>query len=182
MGMIIRRGEDDFEDLPLGMRDAILANYFDVGIHEYEGKQTQRVVLLFELADRRTDGKRFLLGKEFNASLSSKSSLYAFLCDWRGVGFSPEDLKAFQMDRLLGKPATLQLSRQQNPRSRRIYTEIDAIFRARRRADPLTVETPSEYIPEWVQRRIDTQIIPGYPSAPQGSGHASEDFTDDIPF
>jgi len=181
-GLIVRRGEDDFEDLPLGNRDAILANYFDIGIHEYEGRQAHRVVLLFELADRRSDGKRFLLSKEFTACLNRQAFLYLFLVDWRGVDFTPAELKGFEMNRLLGKPATLRLGHQVNEKTSRAYTEIDAIFRALRSAEPMKVETPPEYIPPWVQRRIDAQIIPGYPRTLPDMPDQEEALSDAIPF
>jgi hypothetical protein len=48
----------------------------------------------------------------------------------------------------------------------------------------MTVETPPDYIPVWVQRRIDTQIIPGYPRVlPETEApERDEVLTDDIPF
>jgi hypothetical protein len=129
------------------------------------------------------DGKRFVLGKEFNASLSRKATLYLFLVDWRGLDFTPEQLEGFDLDKILHKPATLRLSRKMNERTGKTYTEIDSIFRARKLSTPLQVETPETFIPSWVQRRIDSQIIPGYPrDLSDAAPSREEEFTDDVPF
>lgn len=74
------------EPIPRGRQPAVLALHYDLGIHQdYPNERPKpKVALLFELAERRADGQRFTIGKEFTASLYDTANLRGFLEDWRG--------------------------------------------------------------------------------------------------
>ena len=63
----------------------------------------------------------------FTLSLSEKSKLRPFLENWRGVAFTPEQLKGFNVAKLLGAPAFVQLKH--NESNGRTYCNIASIMR-----------------------------------------------------
>jgi hypothetical protein len=167
MGMIVRRGENDFEPTPPGLHDAVCVNYFDLGIqHGWQDKLQPKVVLLFELAARMSNGKRFHVSKEFTASLGEMAALRSFLEAWRGRTFTEAELEGFDLDGLIGAPCALNLIDKVKD-SGKSFIEVAAVMRLTRGSQPMVSETSRDYVPAWVKRKIDNQIIPGYPSQAQ---------------
>lgn len=78
----------------------------------YEGqtKQAHKLLLQFEVTDPdncRDDGAPHVVSKRFTASLHPKAALRGFLEAWRGRPFTPEELRAFDLQALLGAPCLL---------------------------------------------------------------------------
>jgi hypothetical protein len=155
------------EPIPRGRLPAVLAMHFDLGIHQdYPNERPKpKVALLFELAERRADGQRFTIGKEFTASLYDTANLRAFLEDWRGAPFSEAELERFKaegfaLEALHGKPCTLTIADKPRRTGRGCYAEIIGIARALRGAPELLVETPETYVPDWVALRMSEALPP----------------------
>lgn len=209
MGMIVRRGENDFEPIPPGLHDAVCVNYFDLGLQPgYQGKVQAKVILLFEIAARQSNGKRFHVTKMFTASLGETAALRGFLEAWRGQAFSEAELSGFDLDNIRGKGCALNLIEKTQDNGK-VFVEVAAVIRLQRGTLPLVPETSSDYVPAWVQRKIDGQIIPGmqearqraqapaasrppaqgtyspppeYRAMPRPARAPSDGFADDIPF
>ncbi len=180
--MIVSRSDKDYEPLPLGLIPAICVNYFDLGWQRgYRDKPQHKVVLLFELEAKRNDGTRFLATKKYTASLGEKANLLKDLQSWRGVAFSAQELKGFDLDAIKGKPCQLNLVQivkgNGDP-----YVVVDAILRPHRSWKPFTPETSPDFVPDWVLEALEQQIPhdidPRYPDPSPGE----EDYTDDLPF
>lgn len=208
MGVIVRRGETDFEATPMGLQDAVCVNVFDVGLQRWDDKTQHKVVVLFELAERRSDGKPFTLHKMFTASLHDRATLRGFLEGWRGKAFTPQELAdGWDLDRIIGVSCQLNLVEKQTP-DRRTYIEIASVMRPRVN---LVAATPRSYVPEFVRRKRESQVIPeleaararqaaaaqapraegtysppppyqARPSTPPPAPPPDEEFNDDIPF
>lgn len=156
MGTVVRRGEDDYEPAPLGLQDAVCVTYYDIGLQRWDEKVQPKVILYFELAARKSDGRPFTISKEFTQSLGERASLRAFLENWRGRGFSADELEGFDLDNLVGKSCQINLIERPSKKGGS-YVEIAAIMRPRVKTVPVTART---YVPDWVQRKIDGQVIP----------------------
>lgn len=81
-------------------------------VYEGESKSAHKLLLQFELCDadaRRDDGAPHTVSKRFTASLHPKAALRQFLEAWRGRPFTPEELRGFDLPKLLGQTCLLGL-------------------------------------------------------------------------
>lgn len=90
--------------------------------HEYQGKLTGKDVRevavgweVFPENDegeivRRSDGQPYTVWHRYNISFDVRARLRIDLEAWRGRAFTAEEMKGFDMERLLGAPARLQIA------------------------------------------------------------------------
>lgn len=113
MSLTITQTAAEFELPPAGATAARCAAVIDLGSQEstYQGetKRSPKVLLTFELAELRTDGTPHRVSRRLTASLHPKAQLRAFLEQWRGRAFTDEELRAFNVGKLLGAPCLLNL-------------------------------------------------------------------------
>lgn len=100
---------------------AVCYGVIDIGTQQtvYMGqpKHIRQVVLLFEIPELRIDverdGKKVNLpratSKKYTLSLSDKSRLYKDLTSWRGIPFTDEQLKGFDITAVLGANCLIQM-------------------------------------------------------------------------
>lgn len=103
----------DFELPPAGATAARCCAVIDLGTQEttYQGeaKSSAKLLLTFELAEQRSDGTPHRVSRRMTASLHKKAQLRAFLEQWRGRAFTDDELRAFNVGKLLGAPCLLNL-------------------------------------------------------------------------
>lgn len=103
----------EFELPPAGATAARCCAVIDLGTqkasYQGESKAQAKLLLSFELAETRSDGTPHRVSRRMTASLHKKAQLRAFLEQWRGRPFTDEDLRAFNVGKLLGAPALLNL-------------------------------------------------------------------------
>lgn len=114
MSMIVSDSGGSFTPCPAGSHIAICIGYVDLGTQNevFEGKQkTQRKLrVMWELCEERTaDGKLFTTGKTYTNNLGDKASLRKHLESWRSKPFTPDELKGFNLDNIVGKPCLLTI-------------------------------------------------------------------------
>lgn len=178
--MIVRDAGDEFEKIPTGPQKAILVNIIDIG-HQvgYGGKIQPKCVFLFELAARKKDGTRFLLTKEYTASLAERANLRIDLESWRSRAFTPDQLNGFELDTCIGVCCLLNLMEKKKENGK-CFVEISAI--ARNTSEPIVAETEKTFVPEWIQKKLE-QKISVKPKEPQNQqAGLNMEFVDDIPF
>ncbi|MBN8744800.1 MAG: hypothetical protein J0I24_10905 [Thiomonas arsenitoxydans] len=114
---------------PAGPQAARCTRLIDLGaqLSDYQGeaKSARKVLLTWRLSELRSDGEPFQVSRRFTASLHEKSALRAFLKAWRGRDFTPDELAAFDLKKLLGAPALLNLTPTQ--RNGRDYVDIVSV-------------------------------------------------------
>jgi hypothetical protein len=156
----------DFERVPCGMQNAVAARLYDLGMQPgYQGgKPTHQIVLLFEMAGRYTKGyfagQRFRVTITYNASLGSSekpSKLRGHLESWRGRGFTQEELARFDLRKVLGHGCTLSLIEKVKGDGKK-FAQIAAVMPAMPNAEKLIVETPVDFVPDWVAKKISEQL------------------------
>lgn len=103
----------EFELPPAGATAARCAAVIDLGSQQstYQGetKTQAKILLTFELAELRSDGTPHRVSRRMTASLHKKAQLRAFLEQWRGRAFTDEELRAFNVGKLLKAPCLLNL-------------------------------------------------------------------------
>lgn len=108
MGRITKdTGGGDFQQAPAGNHVARCIKLIDLGTQhgEYQGQPTVRnqVMIQWELCDEKMDdGKPFIVSAFVTNSLSEKAKLRGWLEAWRGRAFTDEELKGFDLQKVLG--------------------------------------------------------------------------------
>lgn len=124
--MIISENPNTFEQPPIGAHRAICVSIVDIGTQrkEYQGKVhlKREVRIGFELVDELIKsgdhaGQPFTITQFYTASLHENAKLREHLKNWRGRDFTPEELKAFDLRNILGKPCLLNVVHNDKGRS-----------------------------------------------------------------
>lgn len=165
---------------PAGTHIARCIQIIDLGTQHdsYEGKPRiqKKLRIVFELPNERavfSDDKGeqcFMIGKEYTASLGEKATLRHHLEGWRGKSFTDEELMAFDLKRIIGKPAMVTVVHQKSKDGSKMMDKIASVSAIPKTKPPMICpkqENPSlvydiedgqhgnfEILPEWIQKKI----------------------------
>ena len=192
--MVKDAGGGDFEQPEAGTYSANSYKLIDVGTQtgEFQGKPTVRrqVILGWELDEPMSDGRPFVVGKFYTASLSEKATLRHDLESWRGRAFTEDELGGFDLQGVLGKPCMLTLTRTDKGK-----TKVAAVSKLPKGMTPMKAVNPITYfslddfdvnvfagLSDGIKRMI--MQSPEYQEAMRGGAVAPSNGneSDDIPF
>ena len=113
----------NFVPAPAGTHVARCVRMVDIGtqIGEYLGEAITRVqvIVMWELPNAKMqDGQPFIVSAWYTNSLHAKANLRRHLEAWRGRIFTPEELKRFDLETILGKPCLLQVAHSESGRAK----------------------------------------------------------------
>jgi hypothetical protein len=208
-------GGGNFIQVPAGMHLAMCYRIIDLGTQKttYMGqsKMSPKVLFQFEVHTENDDGTPLLtqdgkplsISKQYTLSLGENAIMRRDLQSWRGKAFTPEELKMFELENVLGQWCMINVVH--TSKDDKTYANIDSItpvpaaikknglpdaanppvIFSIRSADMTVFETFSDYIkdkikssPEW-----ETWGSLATPSeAPAEKGADFDDFESDIPF
>lgn len=98
---------------PVGMVQAVCAFVNDIGIQksDFNGKEitAQKVIVSWELSKKMDDGRPYMVSKFYTLSLNEKANLRKDLESWRGKQFTQEELKGFDIEKLIGVNCMLNI-------------------------------------------------------------------------
>lgn len=154
---IIAKSEGTFEQPPTGMVQAVCAFVHDIGTHvsDYQGKQNvaHKIIVSWELSEKMTTGDYadlpFMMSKYYTLSLNEKANLRKDLESWRGKQFDDEELKGFDVEKLVGANCLLNLTK--NSKDKVIISAITPLTKGMAKMDRVNKE-PSEKFMEWINR------------------------------
>lgn len=132
--MILKGNTKNFVPAPEGSHAAVCCDVVDVGLKETQYGEKYKLRLCFQLeATMPETGKPFIVSKNFNInpsgnSLHEKSTIRKFLKSWRGRDFTKEELEAFDIEKVIGAPATLVIQHEENDGT--VYANILAVAKA----------------------------------------------------
>jgi len=131
MGLTISSSGGDYENLEPGRYQATCYKYIDAGTREesyQEGPLRKRhiVYIYWEVTAKQEvddgeehwepitmdDGRLFSASKKYTASLNENAALFKDLKSWRGKPFSEADLAGFELPKVLGVTAELEMVKQ----------------------------------------------------------------------
>lgn len=117
-----------FEHPEPGTYGARCCGLIDLGTQtdEYKGETNTRrkVVVTWEIELFMPDGKPYTVSKFYTASLGKKANMRKDLESWRGVAFTEEQLKGFELKNLLGACCLLSIMESETGK-----TKINAVMK-----------------------------------------------------
>lgn len=199
-------GGGDFTPVPEGTHIGVCDMVVDLGKQRttYMGDTTikPQVYIRWQIPAERmewTDGDGvkhegpMVIGKTYTASLGEKANLRKDLQAWRGKAFTEEELRKFDISKLLGVPATVTVTHKPKE-SGGVYANVTSVGglpkgtpRPSAEGDPLIYgdedRAAFDRLPKWLKEKIDGQVqdepMPERQAEPD-LAHA--DLDDDIPF
>jgi len=193
--------DQDFEITPAGNHFArcCLVAYMGWHEHEFQGKKNLKPDMLFtfELCNtRNAEGKPFTISAFYTDSLHEKANMRRMLENWRGRAFSKEELRGFEINKVLDKPCLVSVVHKEN-KTKDIKARIQAVCGVPKgTVVPELINPPLYYtveqddpescdilmLPEWIRKTL-AKAVPA-PGTPPDKGpppdHTSD--ADDIPF
>lgn len=113
MPYIVKQPEGQLEKIGTGLKQAVCSHMVDIGVQSTPWGDTPKVVLVFETKQCMTHGDYagapFMFAMEYNGTLAERSNLRKDLVSWRGKEFSAEELKGFDLERLVGANCMLEI-------------------------------------------------------------------------
>lgn len=199
-------GGGDFKPTPPGNHRGICTMVVDLGQQRvqsqmYGEKIKHQVYVAWELPDEpiewtdkdgneRTGPMR--IGKTYTVSLHENANLRADLESWRGKPFSESELGGFDITKLLGAPALINVTHKQGGNGK-TYANVSAVTplpKGMERPAPANGtllydgDNPSSFetLPEWLQEKVKGQIILREDDLPEERTYNLAEELDDCPF
>jgi hypothetical protein len=113
---------------PEGLHQAVCVDLVNLGMVDGPFGRKSKCRIVFELDSLMDDGRPFTISKTYTLSLHEKSTLYKDLRAWRGRPFSSEELKGFDLERLIG--ASCQVLVTHVERDGSIFGNVTAIMKS----------------------------------------------------
>lgn len=119
-----------FEIIPAGNYVARCYSMIYLGTQTsvWAGKEIQRerIRITWELPTEiiGESEKPFVIGQEYTLSLSDKGNLRPMLEGWRGKGFTPEELKEFDITKIISVPCLLNVIHNDSKDGKNTYANI----------------------------------------------------------
>jgi hypothetical protein len=204
------KGGGNYQLAPIGNHVAICVQVIDLGTQndEYMGKPKilRKVRLAWELPEEKAvfdeaKGEEcFLVAKEYTLSLGEKANLRHDIQSWRGVDFTEEELKSFELKRLLGAACMVNVVHETS-KNKRKYVKITSVTRLPKKIKKADVPKPTlemigydiedgmndafKKLPQFLQEKIlaSVEVTGGGPASndAKDAGKGAPD-DDDIPF
>lgn len=203
-------GGGDFKPVPPGNHRGICSMVVDLGnqlvqSQQFGDKVKHQVYIAWELPDEQItwtdkDGNErtgpMRIGKTYTLSTHENANLRRDLESWRGKQFSEAEAEAFDVAKLAGVPALINVAHKAGGNGK-TYANVVAVTPL-----PKSMERPSAYdgvlvydadnvatfdhLPEWLQKKIQDQVVQREDDLPEPRGGAggeyADELEDDIPF
>jgi hypothetical protein len=202
-------GGGDFELVPAGVYLARCFKMVDIGTQPAQQvggktfKAARKVILYWELlADdednqvRMESGDPFSVSKEYTLSMWETANLRQDLDSWRGVPFTEEQAKDFDITNLLDKFCKIQVVHKKSKDGKKTYANVDAIMTTRKTAEGVNAisgfsitnpdmelfETFSDYIKDKIRAAQEWKVgTQDGDISPEGKVIVNEDGGEPIP-
>lgn len=191
----VKEPDGDFTPAPAGTHIARCFGMVSLGTQQPNNPQFNpafKVMLMFEMPDEPIGDKCMTVSKEYTSSLSEKATLRHDLESWRGRTFTPEELKGFDLARVVGHPCMISIIHQQSAKGK-TYAKIASISKL-----PKTIVEPARVhsnvlfeiehgrnavfnaLPEFIRKKIESSDEWRTPT-PQGEPPIEDEVPLDTP-
>lgn len=183
---IIAKGGDSksYAPAPEGVHQAVCVDVIDLGMVKSafnddktgEPKFQHKVNVVWQIGDKRDDGKRFQLYKRYTLSLHEKAALRHDLESWRGKAFTFDELAGFDVERLVGANCLINVQHRKSADGTKTYANVVAVM-------PLVKGMPKMAAHDY--KRPEPEAPPRVEEPPVGDDDVSVpdyDDSDPVPF
>ena len=176
MALIAKEGSS-FEPAPEGVFPARCIWVVDLGTQVSDGiyghSEKHQMYINWELVDESTSsGQPLTIGAFFTVSLNPKGNLRATLESWRGRAFSAEELKGFDVSKLINAPCLISVKHQPKADGSGIRAQVSGVMAPMKGQkigeardnrylvdlDATDAKTQVEALPDWLKQKI--QVTP----------------------
>lgn len=156
-----------------GTYPAVCVSIIDIGeqYNEQFDNNTRKVIFQWEIPTEKIlvegEEKPRMISETYTASIGEKATLRKTLESWRGRPFSPDELKGFDLENVLGAPCLITILHKENSKGN-TFAKISAVTRLPKGYTVEPAETSYTLfslddtdamekmaaLPEWIQNRI----------------------------
>ena len=161
MSLIIRK--KPFTPAPEGVWPAVCIDVVNLGMEESPWGQLHKCRIVWEISATMPEtGNRFIQAQKYTVSLGEKANLYKMLKVWRGKDFNADELAAFDLENIVGKPCQLVIVHTE--KEGKIYGNVQTVLRA----DPKNILTSSNKYKRVKDREgyVEPKVSTDEPDAP----------------
>lgn len=110
MALIAKAPESTYVACPEGLHHAVCVDVVDLGIVSSTFGDKHKVRIVWQIEEENTETRRrFEARKQYNLSLHEKATLRKDLESWRGRKFTLDELKGFDLEKLIGVNGQIQV-------------------------------------------------------------------------
>ncbi len=102
-------GASSWENPKPGLHQAVCVDIDDLGMQQTNYGEKHQLKLVFELDQQRSDGGPIRMGRKYTATLNEKGALRGDLKSWRGADLTVEEKNEFNLEKLVGAQAQLNV-------------------------------------------------------------------------
>lgn len=179
MALIAKEGQS-FDPVPAGVYQGVCYAIYDIG-HQYSekfAKSSHQCIIIWEIPSERIeidkDGEKVslprVISKKYTLSLGDRANLRKDLESWRGRTFTPDELKGFDLHKLVGVNCMIQVIHKTS--DGKTYANISAILPLYKGMAKLEPENPT------VVFALGGEIPFGTPKWILGQIHNSQEWKD----
>lgn len=177
----------EFHLLPADTYQAVCNDIWDIGFQKTvfndEEKIQHKIIIQWEVTEKipsgEYEGKRFAISKRYTLSLHKKSTLRAHLEAWRGKAFTDEELKGFDIEKLIG--VNCMVSVIHNESGANTYANVSGVSKLMKGLTPIKPENERK-IPDWVKKLQDNAVENPYHNEQTETAEVSEVADEPLPF
>lgn len=170
-----------FKPAPEGLWDGVCIDVVDKGMVDTQWGPKHKVQFrwVVNAEPKRSDGKPHMVSMSYPISMDERSNLRKMLELWRGRKFTPEEMKKFDLEGVLGKPCQIQVA-QDTGSDGDPYAFPQVVMKAR--AGAPRVEAPEGYVREQDRPGYKAPVIEEEEEVPEEPAYDQRIDDDDIPF
>lgn len=110
MPIIAKRPESTYTPCPEGLHHAVCVDVCDLGVVTSTFGDKHKVRIVWQIEEENTETRRrFEARKQYNLSLHEKATLRKDLEAWRGRKFTDDELRGFDLEKLIGANCQIQI-------------------------------------------------------------------------
>lgn len=145
----------NFTPCPEGQQRLVCCDIVDhgwvAGTWMGKPKMQPKVSVRFQSEHVASDGKPYLVSRRFTKSLRETSALRKFLNAWRGRPLTDDECQKFDLDKLIGISAYVNIVQERKPRG--VFAEILSIMKLPAGMEPLKVRDYTRVVDEEAQKQ-----------------------------
>lgn len=163
MPIIVKDSGRDYPPAPEGVAQGVCVDVIDLGLQETQWGPKEKVEIRWQLDTVDPEGRKFIVIQRYTLSLNQKAKLRAHLEAWRGKKFTPEELKGFDLEKLLGANCQIQIIHNITDDGR-VYGNVAALMPLGRGMTKIEAEEYTRVKDRPTQRGTGNGDVHGHPA------------------